>query len=271
MNTASAMPPKAPGFVKNPGRLLEVEPSPRRVRVRFNGEVVADSTRVLLMREANHTPVYYFPMDDVRMDLCAPTDNDTYCPYKGHASYWTLTVADRREENVMWAYRTPYREMLEIADYVAFYWDRMESWWEEDEEIFRHPRDPKKRVDVVLSHRPVRVVLGGETVAETANARFLFETNWPTRYYIPPEDVRADLLSPSGLTTVCPYKGTTAYFDATVGGEKFENIAWCYPDPISECPKIKGLICFHDENVDAIFVDGAPTEKPVTKWTKDKA
>jgi len=266
----AAVAQKAPGFIKNPGRLLEVEPSPRRVRVRFNGETVADSTRVLLMREANHTPVYYFPMADVRMDLFTPTDNDTYCPYKGHASYWTLKVGDRTEENVMWSYRDPYEEMLAIRDYAAFYWDRMESWWEEDEEIFKHPRDPKHRVDVVLSHRPVRVVLGGETVAETTEARFLFETNWPTRYYIPPADVRMDLLTPAELRTRCPYKGEARYHDATVGGARFENIAWSYPDPIPECPKIKGLICFYNENVDAIHVDGEETEKPVTKWSKAK-
>ncbi len=266
----AAVAQKAPGFIKNPGRLLEVEPSPRRVRIRFNGEWVVDSTHVLLMREANHTPVYYFPMDDVRMDLFTATDHDSYCPYKGHASYWTLKQGDRVEENVMWSYRTPYEEMLVVTDYVAFYWDRMESWWEEDEEIFKHPRDPRKRVDVVASHRPVRVVLGGETVAETTNARFLFETNWPTRYYIPPEDVRMDLLSPSELETRCPYKGIAGYHDATVGGETFANIAWSYADPIPECPKIKGLICFHNENVDAIHVDGGEIEKPVTKWSGKK-
>lgn len=266
----TAVAQKAPGFIKNPGRLLEVEPSPRRVRVRFNGEAIVDSTRVVLMREANQTPVYYFPMDDVRMDLFTPTDHDSYCPYKGHASYWTLKLGGQTEENVMWSYRDPYEEMLGITDYVAFYWGRMDSWWEEDEEIFVHPRDPKKRVDVVASHRPVRVVLGGETVAETTGPHFLFETNWPTRYYIPAGDVRMDLLSPAELRTRCPYKGIASYYTASIGGETFENIAWSYADPIAECPKIKGLICFHNENVDAILVDGEATEKPVTRWSAKK-
>ena len=270
MNASVATAGKAPGFVKNPGKLLEVEPCPRRVRIKFNGETIVDSTHVLLMREGGHTPVYYFPMADVRMELFTPTDNDTHCPYKGHASYWTLKVGDREAENVMWSYRNPYDEMLVVKDYVAFYWDRMDSWWEEDEEVFKHARDPRKRVDVMLSHRPVKVVLGGETVAETTNARFLFETGMPTRYYIPREDVRLELLTPSDTHTQCPYKGIASYYSAAIGGETWPDIAWTYPDPIPECPKIRDLICFYNENVDAIFVDGAEVEKPVTKWSTKK-
>lgn len=258
----------APGFVKNPGKLLEFLPSPRRVRVRAAGRVVADTTRAILMREGGHTPVYYIPMDDVRMELFEPTDRSTHCPYKGDASYWTLKSGDAVEENVMWSYRTPFDESEPIRDHVAFYWNRMESWWEEDEEIFVHPRDPKKRVDVVLSHRPVRVVLGGETVAETQNAMFLFETGLPTRYYIPPADVRMDLLAASETRTRCPYKGTAGYYSATVGGETYPDIAWCYPDPVPECPRIRGLICFYGENVDAIEVDGEAVDKPVTRWSR---
>jgi len=265
---ATAIAEKAPGFIKNPDKFLEVDPTPRRVRVEVAGETIADSTHVLLMCEGGHLPVYYFPMADVRMDLFTPTDHSTHCGYKGHASYWTLKVGDRVEENVMWSYRSPYREMLGITDYCAFYWDRVDSWWEEDEEIFRHPRDPKHRVDAILSHRPVRVVVGGETIAETTNARFVFETNHPVRYYIPREDVRMDLLSDSDTVSRCPYKGIASYYSATIRGETFPDIAWSYRDPIEECPKIRGLISFFNENVDAITVDGAEMERPETKWSK---
>jgi uncharacterized protein (DUF427 family) len=261
-----AKPNPAPGFKKNPGKLLEIETSPRRVRVRAAGQVIADTTHALLMREGEHTPVYYIPMADVRMDLFQPTDHSTHCPYKGDASYWTLTAGDAVAENVMWAYRAPFDECAAVRDHVAFYWDRMDSWWEEDEEIFKHPRDPRHRVDAILSHRPVRVVLGGETVAETTNAVFVFETGHPVRYYIPEADARMDLLTPSPTRTRCPYKGEADCVTATVAGETFENIAWRYADPLEECPKIRGLICFFHENVDAILVDGAETEKPVTKW-----
>ena len=261
---ATALAQKATGFLKNPDKFLEVDPSPRRVRVKFAGETIADSTRALLMCEGGHVPIYYFPMADVRMDLFTATDNTSHCGYKGHASYWTLTIGDRTEENMMWSYRDPYAEMLRITDHVAFYWDRMESWWEEDEEIFKHARDPKHRVDAILSHRPVKVVLGGETIAETRNARFVFETNHPVRYYIPAGDVRMDLLSASDTNSQCPYKGIASYYST----ESHPDIAWCYRNPVEDCPKIRDLICFYNENVDAIFVDGAEVDKPVTKWSK---
>ena len=258
----------APGFLKNPAKLLELVPSPRRVRVDFNGECVADTTNALVMREGGHTPVYYFPKADVRMDLFSPTDHATNCPYKGDASYWNVTVAGVTGENVMWGYETPYDEMAELSDYVAFYWERMERWREEEEEIFKHARDPFKRVDAILSHRPVKCVLGGEVVAETTDGVFVFETGHPVRYYIPRADVKMDLLSRTETESVCPYKGTATYFSARIGGELFDDIAWSYEHPIAECPRIRDLICFYAENIDATFVDGVEVEKPETKWKK---
>ena len=76
-------------------RGIEIEPSPRRVRVKFNGVTIADSKRVKLLREIGLVPTYYFPQDDVRMDLMTPTDRHSVCGYKGQASYWTLAVGDR--------------------------------------------------------------------------------------------------------------------------------------------------------------------------------
>ena len=260
----------APGFVKNPGHIITMDPSPRRVRVQFGGEWIAGSTEMKLLYETNHLPVYYFPVKDVRLDLLHPTDHTTHCPYKGDASYWTIEAGGRTAENAVWAYQEPFDEMaaLNLQDYCAFYWNRVDHWYEEDEEIFVHPRDPKKRVDVVPSSRPVKVVLGGETVAESRDAHFLFETGLPTRYYIPREDVRMDLLTPSETTTRCPYKGIASYWSATIAGETYDDIVWSYEDPVPECPKIRDLMCFYDEKVDAVYVDGRKNEKPATKWSK---
>ena len=105
-------------------------------------------------------------------------------------------------------------------------------------------------------------------MADTTRAHFLFETGLPTRYYIPAEDVRMDLLTPTDTKTRCPYKGTASYWTARIGEETFDDIVWAYPDPVPECPKIKDLMCFYNEKVDAVFVDGTETEKPVTKWSK---
>ena len=257
------------GFKTNPDYKVLLEPSPRRVRVVFNGETVADSTSAHLLFETRHLPVYYFPRADVRTDLMAPTDHHSFCPYKGTASYWTIRVGDRLSENAVWGYPEPYDEVAALGDFVAFYWDRVDHWYEEDEEIFVHPRDPYKRVDAILSSRHVQVVLGGEIVADTRRAHFLFETRLPTRYYIPPEDVRMDLLVPSQKTTACPYKGRARYLSARIGGQEFPDIVWSYPEPIPECPKIKGLMSFFNEQVDEIRVDGVVVPRPVTPWSKD--
>jgi uncharacterized protein (DUF427 family) len=264
----SAQTAASPGFAKNPTYRIGWETSPRRVRVMFNGETIADTTRAQLMLEQNHLPVYYFPMADVRMDLLVRTTNKTHCPYKGEASYWSIVANGKTAENAVWGYQEPYSESAHINGHVAFYWNRVDHWYEEDEEVFVHARDPYKRVDVMPSHRPVKVTLGGQTVAETKNARFLFETGLPTRYYIPREDVKMDLLTPSATKTRCPYKGVASYYSAKIGGKDYPDIVWYYDDPIPECPKIKNLLCFFNENVDAILVDGRETPKPKTKWSK---
>lgn len=258
----------APGFAANPEYRIAFEASPRRVRVAFNGETIADSLRAHLLFETRHLPVYYFPRADVRTDLLQASDHHSYCPYKGTASYWHIAAGGRLSENAVWGYPEPFREVAAIADFVAFYWDRVDHWYEEDDEIFVHPRDPYKRVDVVNSSRPVKVIVGGETVAETRRARFLLETHLPTRYYIPPEDVRRDLLVASDTVTACPYKGTARYYSLKIGDRLHPDLVWCYPEPIPECPKIRGYLCFFNERVDAILVDGVEQERPVTKWSR---
>ncbi len=245
-----------------------VEPCPRRVRVRFGGEWIADTRGALLLHEIGHVPVYYLPLDDVRMDLLESTDHHTTCPWKGEASYWTLRVGDRVEENAVWSYPQPHEEQASLAGYVAFYWNRMDQWFEEDEEVLVHPRDPYKRVDVLRSSRHVRVEIGGVTVAESHRPWLLFETGLPTRYYLSPEDVRLDLLEPTDTQTQCPYKGVARYWSVRAGGEVREDVAWSHPFPVPECPKIAGLICFYNERVDAIYVDGEREEPPQTRWSR---
>ena len=222
------------GFKTNPDYKILFEPSPRRVRVKFNGETIADSTNAHLLFETRHLPVYYFPRSDVRMDLMTATEHHTFCPYKGTASYWTIAVGDKVAENAVWGYPDPFDEVAAIKDFVAFYWDRVDAWYEEDEEIFVHPRDPYKRVDVLDSSRPVQVVVGGQVVAETRRARFLFETRLPTRYYIPPEDVRMDLLVPSDKVTALPLQGKgPLLFGQDRRPGCFRDLVWTLsrPDP----------------------------------------
>lgn len=118
-----------------PGYRIQIEPCPRRVRVVYNGMTVADSSRALVLRETRLMPVYYFPREDVRMDLMQRTEHRTYCPFKGNASYWTLTVGGKTAGNVVWSYEDPLEEAADIEGYVAFCWNKMDAWYEEEERI----------------------------------------------------------------------------------------------------------------------------------------
>ena len=243
------------------------EPSPRRVRAVFGGAVVADSTSVVLLRERGMVPVYYFPADDVRTDLLERSERRTHCPYKGDASYWSLRLGDRTAPDAVWAYEDPITEVSDIKGHLAFYWGRVDAWFEEDDEVFGHPRDPYVRIDVRQSSRHVRVVVGGQTVAESRRPRLLFETGLPTRYYLPKLDVRMDLLVPSATRTVCPYKGTATYWSVRAGGTCLEDAAWIYSPPVPDCAQIDNLVCFFQEKVDELHVDGELLPRPHTPWS----
>ena len=110
----------------------------------FNGESIVDTDRAVLVLETQHAPIYYFRREDVRMDLARPTAHASFCPFKGEASYWTLTVADKTEENVFWSYETPYAEVPDMKDLIAMYWDRMDAWYEDGAEV-SEPADPRSQ------------------------------------------------------------------------------------------------------------------------------
>ncbi len=244
-----------------------LEPSPRWVRAVFNGVTVADSKRVALLYERGRLPIYYFPVEDVRMDLLKPSGRRAD-PMRGELTLWSLRVGDRGAEAAAWRHERALAELPELERYIAFSWNEMDAWYEEDDEVHVHPRDPYHRVDVLRSSRHVRVVMLGETVAESRRPSLLFETGLPTRYYLPRRDVRMDLLVPSSTTTQCPYKGVASYYSVRVGKRLARDMAWTYRYPIPECTKIEDLICFFDERVEAVHVDGELAPRPQTPWTR---
>ena len=241
-------------YQERPDYKIRFEPTARRIRVALNGEVVADTTRAMLMLESKHLPVYYLPLDDIRQDALARTAHHSHCPFKGDAVYWTVTVGDRSAENALWAYPDPFIEAPDLRGYAAFYWDRMGAWFEEDEEVFGHPRDPYHRVDAIPSRRPVEVVLAGETIATARNSVLVFETGLRTRYYLPRAAVRGDILVPSDTKSYCPYKGRASYHSVRLGDRTFRDLVWFYPAPTSACAAIADLVCFYDEKVDTIRI-----------------
>lgn len=243
---------------------IHIELSPRRVRTYFGGQLVADSERVLLVYESRRPPAYWFPLADVRTDLLTT---------KAHGEEpdaeivrWRISVASREVENAARSYSHPTGDRAPLEDHLTFTWNAMDSWFEEDQEVFVHPRDPYTRVDVVESSRHVRVEIEGQVVAETKRPRLLYETGLPTRYYIPKQDVRMDLLESSTATSRCPYKGVAVYWTVRLGERSFKDIVWSYPAPIPECPKIENLLSFYNEKVD-IYVDGELQERQSTKFS----
>ncbi|MGZ4609027.1 MAG: DUF427 domain-containing protein [Actinomycetes bacterium] len=155
------------------------------------------------------------------------------------------------------------------SGHVTFSWRGLE-WFEEDERVVAHARDPHHRVDTLRSSRRVDVHVAGERVASSVRPLLLFETSLPTRFYLPFEDVRTELLEASDLVTICPYKGTARYWSVRVGGILEPDLVWSYPDPIPENPKIKDLLCFVNERVD-IVVDGTKLDRPKTPWSRPPA
>ncbi len=248
-----------------PGRAVYMEPCPKWVRVVVGGETIADSRRVLMVSESGLQPVYYFPPVDVRSDVLEPTERHTRCPKKGEASYHTIRVGETVVENGAWYYPDPLESAAPIKDLIAFYWDRMDHWYEEDEEVFVHPRDPYHRVDVVPTSRRLRFSLDGELLAETDRALALFESNLPTRWYVPREDVSAELEA-TDTATRCPYKGIASYYAVRrADGELVKDLIWYYADPLSAVDRIAGRLCFFNERVD-VEVDGEPEGRPETVW-----
>jgi uncharacterized protein (DUF427 family) len=263
---------KSPGvfnfeFETPTGTVVFWDPVPQRIRGIVGGETVVDSTNAKLLHATRHLPVYYFPDEDVRSDLLVESDTRTTCPYKGEAHYRSLRVGAGTVADAVWYYPEPVDNAPFLAGHMAFYWDKVDEWYAEDEQLFGHPRDPYARIDVYPTSRRIRISLDGELIADSVRAKALFESNLPTRWYLPQEDVRLDLLEPSQKQTRCAYKGLASYWHARIGLDLHEDIAWAYRDPQHDAEPVRDLITFFNELVD-IEIDGEAQERPTTQWSR---
>lgn len=240
---------------------VRIEQSRKRVRVAFGGRFIADTRAPLLVWERPYYPTYYLPLADIDRDVLEPVGDTYESPTLGAGKLSAVRVGDRVAEDA--ALR--YEDSPELSEYVRIEFAAMDSWFEEDEEIYVHPRDPYKRVDILASSRVVRIEIDGVAVAESSSPRLLFETGLPTRYYLPKTDVRLDVLEPSDTVTRCPYKGEAQYYSVRVGDKLHEDVVWYYRTPTPESQKVQGLLCFYDEKVD-VFVDGVRQERPETPF-----
>lgn len=243
---------------------IRIEKGHKHVRAYLGGEIVADSKSVLLVWEKPYYPTYYFPSSDVNRDTLVATGETKRSPSRGDAILFDVKAGGKEASHG--AYQHPDSPIEELRDHVAFRWAAMDHWFEENEEVFVHARDPYTRIDILDSARHIRIEIDGTTVAESSNAKLLFETGLPVRYYLPKTDVAMEYLTPTDHVTECPYKGQARYWNVTVDGTLHENIVWGYDYPLPESQKIGGLVSFYNEKLD-IYVDGELESKPTTKFS----
>ena len=232
---------------------VRIETGAKRVRAYLGGAVVADTTTPLLVWEHPRYPTYYFPITDVHAELLETGGAVVRSPSRGDGRRFSVRAGGTLAEGAAVRHETSPLEPL--RDAIRFDWDAIDAWFEEDEEVFTHPRDPYTRVDILASSRHVRVEVDGVTVAESMNPRLLFETGLPVRYYLPQPHVRMDLLTPTDTVSHCPYKGRAEWWSVRAGDAVHEDLAWSYPAPFAESQKIAGLVSFYNEKVD-LYVDG---------------
>jgi uncharacterized protein (DUF427 family) len=241
----------------------QVEPVPRRVRALLAGHTVCDTTAARYVWEWPNYPAFYLPLTDVRAGFLVPGER-TERSGRGTARRHDLLVAGVRRPNCAWVYGPDAIEG--VAHTVRFDWAALDAWFEEDEQVFVHPRNPYTRVDALRSTRRVRVELGGTVLAESASPVMLFETGLPTRYYLNRTEVDQRHLIPSDTVTACPYKGVTSdYWSVRVNGVDHPDLAWSYRFPTGGLGAIAGLIAFYNEKVDVV-VDGVRLARPATHF-----
>jgi uncharacterized protein (DUF427 family) len=240
-----------------------VEPVPRRVRGFVAGQAVLDTTRALYVWEWPYYPQYYIPLADVDPDLLTSEDHSQHSP-RGAVDVHRLRVGDIHRPH---AAKVLLDSPLDgLSGTVRFEWAALDAWFEEDERVFVHPRNPYVRVDALRSTRTVRVELEGSVLAESSSPIMVFETGLPTRYYLNRSEIDFTHLIPTDTVTECPYKGTTSgYWSIDVGGAVHPDVAWSYDFPTRQLLPIAGLIAFYNERVD-IFVDGHQLQRPRTHF-----
>jgi uncharacterized protein (DUF427 family) len=235
--------------IEGPKHRLLATPLPRRVRGELGGRTVVDTEGAFLLHETGLKPQLYVPLADVDAAALTRTDHTTYCPFKGDASYRTVTAGDRVAENALWVYDEPLDDAPWLKGYAGVYLERFDRWLDEDDDVSEFT-DPYHRVDVRDTSREVTVAAGGRPIAASTSARVLSETALPNRYYVPRADVQAELRGPTETTSFCPYKGTATYWDVVLAdGTVLTDGAWSYEEPYPEALPVRGYVSFWGDDV----------------------
>ena len=257
-------PLSATGYPPSLPTVNHTAPVPRRIRAVLNGHVVLDTTCALYVWEWVHYPQYYIPVADIDPVVLVDEGHEQRLS-RGTARRFGLTVGDVSRPGALRVYGEDAH--FGLNGRARFEWDALDAWYEEDEQVFVHPRDPYSRVDALRSTRRVRVEIGGTVLGESASPVLVFETGLPTRYYLNRSEVDFTHLTPTDTVTACPYKGNTSgYWTAHIGDEIHPDIAWSYDFPTRQLLPIAGLVAFYNEKVD-IVLDGQRLDRPATHFS----
>jgi uncharacterized protein (DUF427 family) len=241
-----------------------IEPVPRRVRALLADTVILDTTAALYVWETVRYPQFYVPLADVNPDVLS---DEHHCEHlrRGTARRHGLRVGETTRPGVAHVYGDDALEGL--AGAVRFEWGVMDAWFEEDEQVFVHPRDPYTRVDALRATRNLRVELDGVLLAESSCPVMVFETGLPTRYYLDRTSVDFKRMVATDTVTSCPYKGqTSGYWSVRIGEQLHADLAWTYDFPTRQLLPIAGLIAFYNEKVD-MTLDGRRLQRPTTHFS----
>lgn len=250
----SAYPPDLP-------QVNHTAPVPRRIRAVVTGHVILDTTAALYVWEKAAYPQYYIPACDIDPAVLVDEQHEQELS-RGTARRHTLRIGEDVRPAALRIYGKDAKHGL--TGYARVEWDAVDAWYEEDEQVFVHPRDPYTRVDAIRSTRHVRIQLDGIVLAESSSPVLVFETGLPTRYYLNRTEVDFTHLRPSNTVTACPYKGTTSgYWSAQLGDTLHPDLAWTYHFPTRQLQPIAGLIAFYNEKVDTVL-DGRLLDRRVT-------
>lgn len=257
-STSHRPPPQRDGSLRTEVR---IDDSPKRIRVFFAGEPLADSMSARLGYVTGEHPEYLLPVTDVVWNHAVVDDTD------GGDSPLGQYRAIRPEaggREIGRCYTGGHASGLASFDFGL-----MDGWYEEDEQIWFHARDPFRRVEVVESSRLVEVSVNGRLVASSSRPRLVTETGLPERWYIPRIDVDWAQLAPSGTTSGCQYKGLADWWHVRQAGtDRLADVAWSYERPVPEAGKLAGLVAFYAEHAAVeTSINGVVQPRPVIDRT----
>lgn len=244
-------------------RSVKTRENPKWIRGYRNGLLVVDSRNTLFVWEHQYYPAWYIPVADVDAEI-VPSAAASDGGGQETATHIDLVLDEETVSNAGWRHLDSPEP--DLRGRVRLEWNSMDAWFEEDVEVFVHPRSPEVRIDVLPSSKHVRVAIDGQVVADSVRSSVLYEAWLPPRYYLPKSDVRMDLLTPTNTESRCPYKGWAHYWSVSIGDSTHDDLAWGYRTPLPESSGVAGLVCFYNEKVD-IEIDGVPLGRPVTKFS----